>query len=124
MDIRDEKTAGKRNDSDRQGSMGCFRPQGAVDGVESHSVNNSDGARTDGSRANLDQRTEGNIGKIVGQLRELQRSHLAYVEAHEERLRQRLEQAKKHHQQILGKMQEMEAAIEELIAVSSDEEHF
>jgi hypothetical protein len=123
MDIQNEKT-NQRNNQAREGVVGRLRPQGKVNGDESHSTYLPDGARSDGDRESPLDRTEGNIGKIVGQLRELQRSHLAYVEAHEERLQQRLEQARKHHQQVLSKMQDMESAIEELLAVSADEEHF
>ncbi len=124
MDINNEKRTDQRDDSDRKGTLGCFRAQSEFDGAESHSANNADGARPDRGRADTFRRAEGNIGKIVGQLRELQQTHLAYVEAHEARLQQRLEQARRHHQQVLGKMQDMEAAIQELLAVSADEEHF
>jgi hypothetical protein len=48
---------------------------------------------------------------MLSQLRELQRSHLAYVESHEERLRVRLEAAQQHHQQVMTQMQQLEEEI-------------
>ena len=51
------------------------------------------------------------FGKMLSQLRELQRSHLAYVESHEERLRLRLEAAQEHHQYVLSQMQQLEQEI-------------
>jgi len=48
---------------------------------------------------------------MLSQLRELQRSHLAYVESHEERLRVRLEAAQQHHQQVMTQMKQLEVEI-------------
>ncbi|MCY7382521.1 MAG: hypothetical protein LH628_08075 [Microcoleus sp. CAN_BIN18] len=44
-------------------------------------------------------------------MRELQRSHLAYVEAHEERLQSRLKAAQEHHSQVLDQMKLLEQEI-------------
>ncbi len=52
-----------------------------------------------------------NLGKILSQLRVLQRSHLAYVEAHEERLKNRLKAAEEHHNNITGQMSQLEQEI-------------
>lgn len=51
------------------------------------------------------------LGKILSQLRELQRSHLAYVEAHEKRLKVRLQAAQEHHDRVLEKMRLLEQEI-------------
>ncbi|WP_445304764.1 MULTISPECIES: hypothetical protein [unclassified Microcoleus] len=48
---------------------------------------------------------------MLSQLRELQQSHLAYVESHEERLRVRLEAAQQHHQDVMEKMKKIEQEI-------------
>jgi hypothetical protein len=56
-------------------------------------------------------RGKANFGKILSQLRELQRSHLAYVESHEERLQARLNAAKEHHTEILNQMKLLEQEI-------------
>jgi len=58
-----------------------------------------------------DNRGKTSFGKMLSQLRELQRSHLAYVESHEERLRLRLEAAQQHHQHVMIQMQQLEEEI-------------
>ncbi|WP_293205076.1 MULTISPECIES: hypothetical protein [unclassified Microcoleus] len=51
------------------------------------------------------------FGKMLSQLRELQRSHLAYVESHEERLQLRLKAAQEHHQNVTDQMRQLEQEI-------------
>ncbi|MCC3423448.1 MAG: hypothetical protein JGK12_05820 [Microcoleus sp. PH2017_01_SCD_O_A] len=48
---------------------------------------------------------------MLSQLRELQRSHLAYVESHEERLQLRLKAAQEHHQNVTDQMRQLEQEI-------------
>ncbi|WP_445301923.1 hypothetical protein [Microcoleus sp. N9_A1] len=47
----------------------------------------------------------------MSQLRVLQQSHLAYVEAHEERLKNRLKAAEEHHNNITDQMNQLEQEI-------------
>ncbi|HEY9853336.1 MAG TPA: hypothetical protein V6D28_27940 [Leptolyngbyaceae cyanobacterium] len=54
---------------------------------------------------------ESDIGGILGQLRRLQQAHLAYVDAHAERLRARLEENQEHRSQVLQDMQRLEAIV-------------
>jgi len=56
-------------------------------------------------------RGKANFGKILSQLRELQQSHLAYVESHEERLQARLNAAREHHTEIMNQMKLLEQEI-------------
>lgn len=65
-------------------------------------------------------RRQTNFGKILSQLRELQQSHLAYVESHEERLRARLKAAEEHHDQVLNQMKLLEQEILSLLGESSE----
>ncbi|MEG4310411.1 hypothetical protein Q5687_14070 [Microcoleus sp. AT10_D2] len=51
------------------------------------------------------------IGKILSQLKELQRSHLAYLESHEQILKVRLQAAQEHHNQVLEQMKLLEQEI-------------
>ena len=44
------------------------------------------------------------FGKILSQLKELQRSHQAYLESHEEMLKVRLQAALEHHNQVQKQM--------------------
>jgi len=98
--------------SDGGGGLGRAAGQSEGDGDEI-----ANGA-TQGNRAGIhrDQKSSINggkasFGKILSQLRELQRSHLAYVEAHEERLQSRLKAAQEHHSQVLDQMKLLEQEI-------------
>jgi hypothetical protein len=51
------------------------------------------------------------FGKIFSQLKELQRSHLTYLESHEEMLKVRLQAAQEHHNQVLEQMKLLEQEI-------------
>ncbi|WP_445301381.1 hypothetical protein [Microcoleus sp. Pol11C2] len=51
----------------------------------------------------------------------MQRSHLAYVESHEERLRARLKAAQDHHGQVLDQMRNLELEILSLLGEGESE---
>lgn len=75
----------------------------------------ADRARLHRNSESIIDRGTSNFGKILSQLRELQRSHLAYVEAHEERLKARLKAANEHHDKVLNQMKLLEQEILELL---------
>jgi hypothetical protein len=52
-------------------------------------------------------------------LRQLQQSHLAYVEAHEERLRARLKAAQEYQNQVINEMKLLE---EEILSILGEGE--
>jgi hypothetical protein len=51
------------------------------------------------------------LGKILSQLRKLREEHLKYVNAHTERLKERLAEDEEHRQQIISEMDELEQEI-------------
>lgn len=51
---------------------------------------------------------ETTLGKILSQLRELREAHLAYINAHSDRLRMRLEEDERHRSAIIAGMDELE----------------
>ncbi len=51
------------------------------------------------------------FGKILSLLKELQHSHLAYLESHEEILKVRLQAVQEHHNQVLEQMKLLEQEI-------------
>jgi len=51
------------------------------------------------------------FGKILSLLKELQRSHLAYLESHKKILKVRLQAAQEHHNQVLEQMKILEQEI-------------
>lgn len=110
------KEEDQRHSSPRRGGLERVGGQSEGDG---HEVTNGsfegdcEGVYRD-SKGSLDRR-EANFGKILGQVRELQCSHLAYVEAHEERLQTRLKAAKEHHNQVLSRMKLLEEEILSLL---------
>lgn len=109
--------SGKEDDCKRNGSLGT----GGLGSAGRQSESDGDGFedRVDSSnRSGIYRNQESpnnggkaSFGKMLSQLRELQRSHLAYVESHEERLRLRLEAAQEHHQYVLSQMQQLEQEI-------------
>jgi hypothetical protein len=106
------KENSKRDGSSRRGRLGGNQKQSKSagneikDGVpESHCTGIYRGSE------NFVNGGEASLGKILSQLRELQRSHLAYVEAHEERLQNRLKAAKEHHTTVMNQMNELEQEI-------------
>ena len=55
---------------------------------------------------------ERDLGKIISQVRELGKSHLAYVRSHKKRLQQRLEESNQYEEKVI----ELMASIEEAFA--------
>lgn len=55
------------------------------------------------------------LGGIRGQLRQLQAEHLAYVEAHGQRLEQRLQENRQHKTKVLADIAALEKELGELI---------
>ena len=102
----------KRDSPSRRGGLGSAEEQSQSAGDEVQDgvlegdctwVHRGPENSIDGGKANL--------GKILSQLRILQRSHLAYVEAHEERLKNRLRAAEEHHNNITEQMNQLEQEI-------------
>lgn len=78
---------------------------------------------SEGRIATTDEFTrEAIIGGILRQLRQLQEAHLAYIEAHGERLEARLADNRKHKQQIISDMEELEKGIRKLLETERKEE--
>lgn len=83
-----------------------------------------DGSRNEAIRAGGKNRSTGDnylrhgasgIGGILGQLREIKESHLAYVKGHEQRLEARLKEAKKHQLVTLEKIERLEKELTVLL---------
>lgn len=55
------------------------------------------------------------FGGMLRQLRRLQQAHLAYVEAHGDRLEKRLQENREHKQQVIDDMERLERQIVELM---------
>lgn len=68
-------------------------------------------------------RREKNPGGILRQLRALQAAHLAYVEAHQERLQKRLEESNQHKSKILEEMHQLEEDLLELLQLEDENGH-
>jgi hypothetical protein len=110
------KENSKRNGSARPGGLGSTGRQGESDGdgIENR-VDSGDlpGLHRD-SKSPITTGKAG-FGKMLSQLRELQHSHLAYIESHEERLQLRLKAAQEHHQSVTEKMKQLEQEILNLL---------
>lgn len=78
---------------------------------------------SEGQLATTDEFTrEAIIGGILRQLRQLQNAHLAYIEAHGQRLEARLAENRKHKQQTIRDMEELEKGIHKLLETERKEE--
>jgi hypothetical protein len=109
---KSSKEDNKRHGSSRRGGLGGAQKQSKSTGNEvKDGVPQSNCAGIYRGSKNSVNGGEANLGKILSQLRELQRSHLAYVEAHEERLQNRLKAAKEHHSSVMNQMNELEQEI-------------
>ncbi len=110
------KENSKRNGSARPRRLGRTGGQGESDGdgIENR-VDSGDipGLHRDSESSITTGKT--GFGKMLSQLRELQRSHLAYVESHEERLQLRLKAAQEHHQRVMEQMKVLEQEILNLL---------
>ncbi|MEG4013106.1 hypothetical protein QT998_07830 [Microcoleus sp. S1D4] len=102
----------KRNGTPGSGGLGSAGGQsesngnGVQDGIDPR---NCAGVYRDTKSSVATGKTS--FGKMLSQLRELQRSHLAYVESHEERLQMRLRAAQEHHQDVMEQMKQLEQEI-------------
>jgi hypothetical protein len=102
----------KRNSPPRRGGLGSVEEQSESAGDEvQDGIPESDCTGIYRSPENSIDGGKANLGKILSQLRILQRSHLAYVEAHEERLKNRLKAAEEHHNNITEQMNQLEQEI-------------
>jgi hypothetical protein len=105
----------KRDNPDRARVLGSSGQQSAVNGHEPNSVPEGDCSWVHREPESDNDSRKRNFGKILGQLRELQQSHLAYVQAHEDRLRTRLKVAEEHHGQVTQQMAKLESEILKLL---------
>ncbi|MEG4459275.1 hypothetical protein QUA58_31410 [Microcoleus sp. N9_A1] len=102
----------KRNSPPRRGGLGGIEEQSKSTGDEvSDGIPEGDSTWLHRGPEDSIDGGKANIGKILSQLRVLQQSHLAYVEAHEERLKNRLKAAEEHHNNITDQMNQLEQEI-------------
>lgn len=75
------------------------------DGSESKRSDREDFSRNEGGEAAAD------FGKILSQLEEIREAHLAYLNAHTDRLRARLAEDDEHRQKLINDMDKLREAI-------------
>ena len=106
------KEDNKRNGTTSSRGLGSARGQSESDGVGiQDGLDPRDSAGVLGDSKSSVTTGKTSFGKMLSQLRELQRSHLAYVESHEERLQLRLKAAQEHHQNVMEQMKQLENEI-------------
>ena len=106
------KEDNKRHNSLGRGGLGSTGGQSESNGdeIEDRIVQGNCAGLHRDPQSSID-RGKGSFGKILSQLRELQNSHLAYVESHEERLQVRLKAAQDHHRSVMEQMKQLEQEI-------------
>ena len=106
------KEDNKRHSPLGGGGLGSAGGQSESNGDEiEDGVAQGDCARVHRNSESSINRGKASFGKILSQLRALQRSHLAYVESHEERLQLRLKAAQDHHSSVMEQMKQLEQEI-------------
>lgn len=110
------KEDNKRNSKTGTGGLGSTREQSKSngDGFENR-IDPRNCARVHRDSESSITTGKTSFGKMLSQLRELQRSHLAYVESHEERLQTRLKAAQEHHKSVMDQMKQLEQEILDLL---------
>lgn len=109
---REKNKFGNKLDSDSENKA---RADGQISGLKQERIDRTvDKARifTRGERQTL--------GKILDQLQEIQREHIEYVEAHGDRLIQRLRENHDHKSKILGKMSALEEEVVRILDGSAE----
>lgn len=96
------------------------REPNSFSGVEVGQLGESDEHLTLGSDRAVgeSQRSESGASRLKGvlrQIKQLQSEHLAYVNAHGQRLEQRLQENREHKEKIMGEIAELEEELNELL---------
>ncbi len=85
---------------------------GQLGGADEHFSLGSD--RTMGQSQRPESRTS-RLKGVLRQIKQLQSEHLAYVNAHGQRLEQRLQENREHKEKILGEIADLEKELNELL---------
>ena len=101
----------KRHSANGCGRLGSVADESEEIGAYPYSIFDPN---SEGENCNRDGRN-GGFGGILRQLRELRDEHLAFVDAHSERLRTRLAEDERHRKQIISKMALLERQIVQLL---------
>lgn len=101
----------KRHSSHETGRLGGARAESSVDRLNSNQATDSDCSREHNPGKSCIENREAALGGILSQLKLLQQDHLAYVQAHEQRLVQRLEENREHQKQVLARMNALEEEV-------------
>jgi len=115
----DDSTRGIQAESEFDAHSIEYSEAGSLSGTDEHQSQRID--RALGQRSGR-KRGAADIGKMLRQLRQIRQTHLAYVEAHGQRLETRLKENREHHQKILGEMDRLEDELTKLIEQFKEEE--
>lgn len=123
-----DREQGVRQRDDQDGAEGLGGSSDSSEINRDESNQNVDRSGTGNASGSQGFTREDIIGGILRQLRSLQEAHLAYVNAHGDRLESRLAENRQHKQSILQDMEDLEGEINKLLTLeenppaASDEE--
>lgn len=110
------------NSEDAGEGLASVTHQGSGGGNDADTTSNADSTwRNSNGQDSAEGYREGNLGGIVSQLRELRDQHLAFVDAHTERLKARLADDEQHRKEIIEKMNQLECQIREYFGADIDD---
>jgi hypothetical protein len=119
QDDKDRKTEVTKerqigNSDDQPRSMGIVEDSRLELGHDQIGISGEDSQR--GNSDELDNSNgERLAGKILRELRELRKAHLEYVQAHEQRLEQRLSENRQYQSEVVSRMNYLEQEIIRLL---------
>jgi hypothetical protein len=113
-----EQGVRQRDNQDGAEGLGGSSDSSEINRDESHQNANRSGTGDASSSQGFTR--EDIIGGILRQLRSLQEAHLAYVNAHGDRLEARLAENRQHKQTILQDMEDLEGEVNKLLTLEEN----
>lgn len=110
------------NPEDVSSRLGFTSKQSSITGDESNEVLNSDRSWRNSPREQSSNSGQGNTGKVLGQLRDLQQAHLDFVDRHQHLLETQLVQNKEYRDKIAKDMKCLEEQILVLLGEEQSEQ--
>ena len=106
---------------DRSGGVGTATEHCAERRADAIAAGRTDRQGRDFAKLNSRNRNK-ILGKILSQLRKIEKAHLAYTEAIEGQLEAKLKESRKHKEQIISDIQQLEREIKILLHEAEEDE--
>ena len=115
--INDGKTKTSDNECHTEnacGGLGIAERKSGIHGDDSNKILNSNSERGDKSRGQNSDRERSSPGGIESQLREIKQSHLAFIEARQQQLKDELVDNQGYSEKLLLRIENLESKLKQL----------